>query len=94
MNNLTHSVHVVKTDQALPRKSSHKWQGYSFVVVSLDDLKEVDTENLENHDEMLSIWTMMDERVQKLSTVGALRNYAELMQSRHEMLVIFIVFLN
>ena len=43
VNDLTNSVHVVKSNQTLTSKSSRKWHRYSMIVVSLDDLQKIDT---------------------------------------------------
>ena len=37
VDNLTHSMHEVKPDQALSCEFSHEWNGYTFVIVSFND---------------------------------------------------------
>ena len=64
MDHLTHPVHVVKSDQTLSRESSNQRKRYAFIIVSFDDFKKVDTQNLKNHDEVLSVGTMVDERIE------------------------------
>jgi len=73
MNNLAHPVNVVKADEALAGEFAHKWQRHAFIVVSFDDLQEVHTQNLKHHDEVLTIWSMMNERIQQLGAMRALR---------------------
>jgi hypothetical protein len=72
MYDLAHPVNVVKTYEALSRQLPNQRQRHSFIVVSFDDFQEVHAQNFENHDEMLAIWSMMDERVQQLRAVRAL----------------------
>ena len=69
MDNLTHSVNVVKADETLAGEFADKWQRHAFIVVSFDDLEEVHTQNLEHHNKVLSVWTVMNERVEQLCTV-------------------------
>ena len=69
MYDLAHPVNVVKANEALACEFAHKWQRHTFIVVSFDDLEEVHTQNLEHHNKVLSVWTVMDERVEQLCTV-------------------------
>ena len=94
VDHLAHSVHVVESDQALPRQSPHQRNGHSLVVVSFYNFEEVHTQNLEHHDEVLSVWTVVDERVQKLGAVRRFGNYSELPESAHEVLVVLVVVQN
>ncbi len=41
VNNLAHAMHVVKTNEALTSKLSHKRHRDSFVIIALYDLEEV-----------------------------------------------------
>lgn len=91
MNNLAHAMHVVETNQALLRQLSHQRQRDTLVLVSLDDLKEVDTENFENHDEMLAIRSVMNKRVQQLRAMRRLRDNAELVETRKQVSISFVV---
>ena len=63
VDDLAHPVHVVQPDQALSRKSSYQRQWHTLVVVSLNNFQEVNSQNFKHHDEVLSIWSMMDKRV-------------------------------
>ena len=91
MDDLTHAMHVVETNQALLSQLSHQRQRNTLVLVSLDDLKEVDAENFENHDEMLAIRSVMDERVQQLRAVRRLRDNAELVETRKQVRISLVV---
>jgi diadenosine tetraphosphate (Ap4A) HIT family hydrolase len=70
VNDLADSVKVVKTHQALLGHDPDKWKRGALVVVPLDDLKEVHAEDLKDHNEMLSMWTMMQQAVQELNAVA------------------------
>jgi len=61
VNYLAHSVHVIKTNETLSCKLPHQWNGHALVIISLDDLQEVDAQDFEHHDKVLSIWSMVDE---------------------------------
>jgi len=69
VDNAAHPVHVVEANQTLASKFSHEGDGYTLVVITFDELEEVDTEDLENHDEMLAIGAVVDERVEELDAV-------------------------
>ena len=60
MYDLAHPVNVVKAYEALTCQLTDQGQWHAFVVVSLNDFEEVDTQNLEDHNEMLSVRTMVD----------------------------------
>ena len=94
MNDLAHPMHIVKTNEALPGKSPHQRKWHSLVVISLDDLQEVDSQNLKHHDEMLPVWTMVDEGVKQLGAVGTLGDHAEFGKSAHQVLVVLVVTLD
>jgi len=94
VDDLTHPVHVVETDEALSSQSPDKGKRDTFVFVPLDDLEEVDAKNFEHHDEVFSIWTVVNERVQKLSAVGRLRDHAKLVEARLEVWIVFVVALD
>lgn len=45
---------------------------YSLVLVLLDQIEQVDSEDLENHAEMVSIWSFVDEGIQELDYVAVI----------------------
>ena len=49
---------------------AHDWEGCSFVIIPFDDLKEVDPQNFEDRNEMLSVGPVVEEAVEELHTVG------------------------
>lgn len=63
MDNVAHAMHIVKSDQALTSKFTNQWNGYSLVVITLDYFKEIDSQNLEDHDEVLAVGPVVDKRV-------------------------------
>lgn len=63
VDNFAHAMHVVQANQALSRKLACQGHGHSLVVVSFDDLKEVHAENLEHHNEVFAIGSMMNKGV-------------------------------
>ena len=63
MYDFAYSVQVVKTYQALFSHDSHQRHGSAFVVVSLNDFKQVDAKDLEYHHEVLPVRAMVQETV-------------------------------
>lgn len=94
MYDLAHPVNVVKTYEALACQLSDKRKWHSFVVVSFNYLQEIHTQNLKNHNKMLSVWTMMDKGIQKLSTMWTFRYNSVLSYSRHQVLISLVVISN
>ncbi len=66
MDQVTHPVQVVKTDQNLLRDGLADVHGDSLVVVALHDVKEVDTHDLEDHAEVVAVRASVDEGVKEL----------------------------
>ena len=62
-----------------------------MVIVALDNFEEIDAEDLKNHDKVLSIWSMMDERVEKLDTVRSVTTHSVLAQCLNKVLVLRVV---
>lgn len=69
MNDLANTVQIVETDETLSSDFSAQVDGhllkenYSFVLVLLDDLKEVHSQNLKDHAEVVSVGSFVDEGV-------------------------------
>ena len=63
MNNLAHAMHIVKTYEALSCKLSNQRQWDSFVVITLDNLEEINTQDFKYHNKMFPIWPMVYERI-------------------------------
>lgn len=91
MDNLAHPVNVIKAYETLAGQLAHYRQWHSLIVVSFNNFQEVHTQNLKNHNEMFSIWTMMDEGIQKLSTVRTFRDYTVFSKTAHQMLISFVI---
>ena len=91
MDNLTHPVHVVETDQALSGKSSRERHRNTLIVVALDDLQEIDTENFEYHHKVLAIRTVMNERVEKLDAVTRVTTHTVPVQGIHQFLILLVI---
>ena len=70
MNNFAQPVEVVQPEQALPGHLANDGQRSSFVVVSLDDFEQVDSQDFEHSHEMLSVRSMVQEAVQELHTIA------------------------
>ena len=94
VDDLAHPMNVVQTNQTLAGKPPDQRQRHSFVVVPLDDFQKVDAQDLENHNEVFSVWAVVDEGIQKLSAMGRLRDHTELSQPAHEMAVVLVVIFN
>ena len=61
VDDLASPMDVIQTNQALSGKTSNKWQWDTSIVVSLYNLKEIYTQNLEDHDKVLSVGSVVDE---------------------------------
>jgi len=72
MDDLTHPMNVIESNQTLSSKSSHEGHWDSLIVISFDNLQEVDTQDFEDHDEMFAVRAVMDERVKKLGAMCTL----------------------
>lgn len=57
MDNAALAMQVVETDEHLLGHATHDWQRYATVVVALHDFKQIDAQDLEDHDEVLAIGT-------------------------------------
>jgi hypothetical protein len=57
------SMHIVQSNQALPRQLSNQGNGNALIVVSLDQFKEIDTKDLEHHNEVFAIWAVVNEGI-------------------------------
>lgn len=90
MNDLAHTVHVVKANQTLASQLSHKGKWHTFVVIALNDFKEVNSQNLENHDEVLSVRSVVDKGIQKLHAVRGISTHAILFQTSFKLRVVFV----
>jgi len=64
MDNLTNSVQIIKSHEALFSHDAHKRQRNAFIVVALYHFKQVDAKDFEDHDEMLAVGPMMQEAIQ------------------------------
>ena len=70
MDYFAHPVQKVKADQALLSHLSHNWNWCTLVIVPFNDFQKIDSQNLKDCNEMLSMRTMMQEAVQKLDIVA------------------------
>jgi hypothetical protein len=66
MNNPTYSVQKIESHKHLPCYFLHKIKGKPFVIVSLEYLEKIDTQDFEDHTEMIAIWTFIEERVEEV----------------------------
>ena len=76
MNYFTHPVHIVKTYEALSCKLAHKRERHTFVIVTLDNLKEVYSKDFKNHYKVFSIGTVMNKGIEQLCTMRGVPAYA------------------
>ena len=90
MDDLAHAVHVIEANETLSGQLSHKRERYTLIVVTFNDLEEVNSQNFEHHYEMLTIRAMMNEGVQKLHTVRGVSTHAELCQTCLELRIILV----
>ena len=94
VDDLAHPVHVIETDQTLSSKFSCQRHWDSLIVVPLNDLQEIYSEDLEHHDEVLAVRPMVDERVEKLHAVGSVAAHSKLVKFKLEDWIFFVVFFN
>jgi hypothetical protein len=70
MNDFAHSMEVVKAYQDLFAHPPHQRNWDSFIVIAFHDLEQVDSQNLKNHDEMVTIGSVVHKRVEQLYHLG------------------------
>ena len=70
VDDLADAVQVIEAHQALLRHYADKWQRDALVVVPLNDFKQVDAKNLEDHHKVLTVRTMVQEAVEKLDAMA------------------------
>ena len=75
MDDVAHSVQVIQSNQTLPSNLPCDGYWHSLVLKRLDHLQQVDSKDLEHHDEVLPIRPVMQERVEQLHTRTAIRTY-------------------
>lgn len=63
-------MEVVKTNQNLSGYSPYQGDWNTLVVVSLHYFKQVYAQNLKDHNEVVSIRSIMHERVEQLNYLG------------------------
>jgi hypothetical protein len=71
MNNLALAVHIIKANQALSSQFSYQGNWDSFVVITFNDFQEINAQDLKDHDKVLSVWSIMDKRIEQLDAVGS-----------------------
>jgi hypothetical protein len=64
MDDFANSMQEIQAEETLLSHLSNDRQWRSFVVVSLDNFKEVNTKDFKNCDEMLSVGAVMKEAIQ------------------------------
>ena len=62
-------MQVIQSNQALLGHLSDNWQWRTLIVVSLDDLEQIDAQDLEYGYKVLAVRTMMQKTVQELHTI-------------------------
>jgi len=90
MDDLAHAMHVVKSNEALAGQFSYKRERDTLIIIALDNLEKVHTEDFEDHNEMLAIGTMMNEGIEKLHTVRCVSTHAILLKALLELRIITI----
>mmetsp|Transcript_17712 Transcript_17712/g.16946 ORF Transcript_17712/g.16946 Transcript_17712/m.16946 type:complete len:230 (+) Transcript_17712:639-1328(+) len=94
VDDMAHPVHVVQPDQALPRHLSDQRQRHPLVVISLNNFQKVDSKDLEDHDEVFAVGSVVDEGVEELSTVGGVSTDTVLLDVGAQLGIILVVLLN
>lgn len=69
VDDATHAVHVVQSQQKLSCDVPHHWQRNASVVILLDERQQVLAEYLEGHDVMLAVQRVVEELVKHLQVV-------------------------
>ena len=70
-------MNIIKTYQTLSSQPPDKRKWHSTVVVPFNNFKEITSQDLKHHDEMLAIRSVVDERLQQLSAMGRLGDDAK-----------------
>mmetsp|Transcript_26483 Transcript_26483/g.35418 ORF Transcript_26483/g.35418 Transcript_26483/m.35418 type:complete len:204 (-) Transcript_26483:296-907(-) len=63
-------MEVVEAHQALLGHDTHQGQRHALIIIPFDHFKEVDTQNLKHHYEVLPVSSMVQKAVQKLHAVA------------------------
>lgn len=64
MDNIAESVQEIESDQHLLGNLSAEMEWDSLIIISLDDLQQVDTQDLKDEAKMISIRSLVDKRIQ------------------------------
>jgi hypothetical protein len=72
MDNFANSMEIVKTNKDLFRNPPNKRDRNALIIIALHDFKEIYSEDLKNHNEVVSIRSIMHERVEQLDYLSVL----------------------
>lgn len=75
-------------------KSPDKRKWDTTIIVSLNNLKEINSQDFEHHDKVLAVGPVVDERVQELRTVTTFSGESNSIKSFRKIVVIFIEFID
>ena len=70
MNDPADSVEKVKTHKNLPGDFLDKIKRKTLVVIPLQHFKQVNSQNLKDHAEVVAVGTLVEEGVEKVEDVG------------------------
>jgi hypothetical protein len=66
MDDSANSVQKVKSHENLASNFLHQIQWQSLIIISLQDLKQVYSEDFEDHTKMIAIGSLVEERVEQI----------------------------
>ena len=70
MNDPADSIEKIKTHKNLPGNFLDKIKRKALVVIPLKHFKQVDSQNLKDHAEVVAVRTLVEEGVEKVEDVG------------------------
>ena len=78
MDNPADPMQIVQSNQNLLGHPPHEWHRNALVVVSFHDLKKIDAQDFEDHDEVLAVGATVDEGVKQLHSMTVFDGIATL----------------
>jgi len=72
MDDSAYSVEEVQTHKHLPGYLFDEIERQTLVVIAFEDFKQIDSENLEDHAEMVTVGSFVEEGVEQVENVAVI----------------------
>lgn len=90
VDDFANSMKVIQAYQDLLGNSPDKWHWYSFIIVSFHDFQQIYSKNLKHHNEVITVCSVMHERVEQLYNLGVLARELSIDLSTRFISMIFV----